>query len=232
MLSDDALQLYARQVVIKNIGEGGQARLMQTRVAMIGVGGIAGHLLPLLVGSGIKKITLCDDDVVEKSNLHRQLMFRKPDIGKPKVLAAQSFLQAMADDVAITCHEKKILTMGDAAMLADHDILLEGSDNVECKLLADNIARAIKKPIIIGGATGYDGQVGFFYGDKKRYGDIFQAGAPADVAHCATAGILNSTLAQVAGLMAQLLFDYIFNQSEDAKFFLLNNGKELQEIAL
>ncbi len=228
MLSDDALEFYARQVVIKNIGEGGQARLMQTSVAMIGVGGIAGHLLPLLVGSGIKKITLCDDDVVEKSNLHRQLMFRKPDIGQPKVLAAQSFLQAMADDVAITCHEKKILTMGDAAMLADHDILLEGSDNGECKLLADNIARAIKKPIIIGGATGYDGQVGFFYGDKNRYGDIFQAGAPADIAHCATAGILNSTLAQVAGLMAQLLFDFIFDKRTTQRFFMVDRGAVLE----
>ncbi|MDI9313480.1 MAG: HesA/MoeB/ThiF family protein [Hydrotalea sp.] len=224
MLTDDDTERYARQVVIKNIGEAGQARLMQTTIAMVGVGGIANHLLPLLVGAGLKKIILVDDDVVEKTNLARQLMFRESDIGVKKIIAAKNYLLGINPKAEIITHDKKIMAMADSGLLATADVLLEGSDNLETKLLGDKIATSLARPIIIGAATAYDGQVGFFHGDAYRYSDIFEVGHFNDIGNCQTAGILNSTLAQVAGLMAQLFFDYVFDGMADHRFFLLDRG--------
>ena len=231
MIADDDLERYARQVVIKNIGEAGQMWLMQTTIAMVGVGGIANHLLPLLVAAGLKKIILIDDDVVEKTNLARQLMFRDKDIGVKKILAAKNYLTALNPSINpttdIITHDKKITKLDDQQLLAMADVVMEGSDSLDSKLLCDNISSNIKRPIIIGAATAYDGQVGFFHGAQQRYRDIFQTGEVTDLANCQTAGILNSTLAQVAGLMAQLFFDYIFDGMAQQRFFLIDRGHVL-----
>ena len=226
-IADDDIERYARQVIIKNIGEAGQARLMRTTIAMVGVGGIANHLLPLLVGAGVKKIILIDDDVVEKTNLARQLMFRETDIGVKKIIAAKKYLTELNPKAEITIHDKKITKLDDSQWIASNDLLLEGSDNLETKLLCDKIASSIGRPIIIGSATAYDGQVGFFHGAQNRYGNIFQSGHLTDIGNCQTAGILNSTLAQVAGLMAQLFFDYVFDAMTDNRFYLLDRGQVL-----
>ncbi|MGI9461200.1 MAG: HesA/MoeB/ThiF family protein [Alphaproteobacteria bacterium] len=228
MLCDDLLEYYARQVIIKNIGEGGQARLMKTKIAMVGLGGIANHLLPLLVGAGIKKIIFIDDDIVEKTNLHRQLMFRQHDIGVKKTIAATSYLEKMNEAMAITIYHQKITSIDDKKIFQDVDIICEGSDDFQTKLLCDKISQTINKPIIIGAAAGYDGQVGIFHHSALRYGDIFKHSNAVEVASCASVGIMNSTLAQVSGLMAQLFFDYIFDKKPKTRFFMIDRCQTIE----
>lgn len=234
MLSDEDLDRYSRQIIIKGVGEQGQEKLMASTIAMVGVGGIAAHLLPALVAAGVQKIILIDDDMVANSNLSRQIMFRQEDIGQKKIIAAARTLQSIAPTAHIITHDKKITSSSDQSLLSTADIILEGSDNLSTKLLVDQLACLLQKPIIIGGATGQSGQVAFFHyqpinhhSNSPRYKDIVGEQEVTDAGHCATVGVLNSTLMQVAGLMAQLLFDYIFYNQGRNQFMIIEQGRTI-----
>src|SRR5215208_4266668 len=108
-LTDVELDRYARHIVLPELGGAGQLRLAEARVAVVGAGGIGSEVIPALAGAGVGKLSIIDDDVVERSNLQRQTIFRDDQIGKEKAAAAAAYARALNPAVAAIGHERRIV---------------------------------------------------------------------------------------------------------------------------
>ena len=133
-LSDDELERYARHIVLPQVGAVGQKKLKAARIAVIGAGGIGSAVIPALAGAGVGELTIIDDDVVELGNLHRQPLFRERDAGYSKADLALQYVQRLNRFVKATPVQQRIGTDNAASLLADHDMVVDGSDNFATRL--------------------------------------------------------------------------------------------------
>src|SRR5947208_8222319 len=133
-LSDRELERYARHIVLPQVGGVGQRKLKAARVAVIGAGGIGSAVIPALAGAGVGQLTIIDDDVVELGNLHRQPLFRERDAGYSKADLALQFVQRLNHFVKATPVQARIGTDNAQQLLADHDLVIDGSDNFATRL--------------------------------------------------------------------------------------------------
>jgi molybdopterin/thiamine biosynthesis adenylyltransferase len=207
-LNDDELERYARHIVLPQIGGLGQRRLKAARILVVGAGGIGSALIPALAGSGIGRLTIIDDDVVDRSNLQRQWMFRDDQTGMSKAQLAANF--AMAINPATDAHP--ITTRIDASnareLLAGHDLIVDGSDNFATRLVVSDTSTRLRIPLIAAAAAQFQAQVGMFRGwqdDEPCYrcfvGDAFDND---ECDNCAERGVLGAVSA-IAGSFAALL---------------------------
>ena len=146
-LGDDELDRYARHIVLPQVGGAGQQRLKAARVAVIGAGGIGCALLPALAGAGVGRLTIIDGDRVELSNLQRQPLYRTADLGQPKAALAAAFITERNPHVAVTPVEARIDAANAAALLAGHDLVIDGTDNFATRLVVSDAAGALHLPL-------------------------------------------------------------------------------------
>ena len=168
-LTDAELERYARHIVLPQVGGLGQRRLNEARIAIIGAGGIGSAVIPALASAGVGTITIIDSDIVEESNLQRQPLFRERDIGYSKADLALQFVQRLNRFVKA----KPILARIDAenaqAILADHDLVIDGSDNFATRLAVSDACVAIGVPLLSAAAVQFQGQVGLFRSRPCRH---------------------------------------------------------------
>lgn len=203
ILSDDELARYARHIVLREFGGGGQLRLKQARVAVIGAGGIGSPAIQYLAAAGIGALTLIDDDVVEPSNLQRQTIFSTEDRGTPKVEAAAAFVRRLNPHVTVTTHRTRVTQDNVAALLAGADVVLDGCDNFATRLSVADAALGLRIPLVSAAVGQFEGQLATYRGweaDRPCYrclvGDaVDQAGMT-----CADDGVLGP----VTGVMGSL----------------------------
>ena len=207
-LSDDELDRYARQIVLPDLGGVGQRRLKAASVIVIGAGGIGSAAIPALAGAGIGRITIVDDDVVEVSNLHRQLIFRSDQVGQPKALLAADFARALNPFVEATGIQARITPPNAAEVLSGHDLVLDGSDNFATRLAVSDAATKLAIPLVSAAAAQFQAQVGLFRGWEAKQpcyrcfvGDAFDSD---DCDNCAELGVLGA-LTAMAGAFAALV---------------------------
>ena len=203
ILSDDELARYARHIVLREFGGGGQLRLKQARVAVIGAGGIGSPAIQYLAAAGVGALTLVDDDVVEPSNLQRQTIFSTEDRGTPKVEAAAAFARRLNPHVEVTVHRARVTPDNVAALLAGADVVLDGCDHFATRLTVADAALGLRIPLVSAAVGQFEGQLATYRGweaDKPCYrcfvGDaVDQAGMT-----CADDGVLGP----VTGVMGSL----------------------------
>ena len=160
---------YARQLWLPEIGAAGQARMAQTRVLLVGVGGLGSPVAQYLVGMGIGTLGLVDDDVVSVSNLHRQILYSEQQVGKPKVACAAARLRGLNSEVSIEEHPGRFTPEVADAMLASYDMVVDGCDNFATRFAIDEACARRGIPYIYGAVCGFEGQASVFhYGDHPH----------------------------------------------------------------
>jgi adenylyltransferase/sulfurtransferase len=170
MKKQTMIERYSRQLALPEITFEKQEKLAQTTLLMVGAGGLGSAALPYLVGAGIGKVVLADDDRIDISNLHRQIMYKTEQEGRVKATMAGAFLTALNPDIDIYTIDKHINKQNATTIVSEHspDLLLDGSDNFETKTLLNDISVAMHIPFICSSITNFEGQIGTFEGYKAN----------------------------------------------------------------
>lgn len=197
------IERYARHLVLKEIGGAGQAELLGSKIALVGAGGLGGPAGLYLAAAGVGHITVIDDDVVEISNLQRQVQFVQTDIGMGKAQVMGDTLEDLNPD----CHvERKAvrLTAGNAqSLLAGHDIIVDGLDSFEARFAVNDAALTTKTPLVSGALGRFEGQVGVFcHGEDAPCYRCFVRDVPPDAETCAQVGVMGALAGVVGAMMA------------------------------
>lgn len=204
-LTDRQLERYARNVVLDEVGEEGQLRLLQSKVLVIGAGGLGAPLSLYLAAAGIGTIGLIDDDVVDLSNLQRQVIHTTGDIDRAKVASAADAIARLNPEITVIQHRERLTEANGATLIAGYDLIADGSDNFRTRYLLNDLCIAGKKTLVSAALLRFDGQLSTF---KAHLGEphpcyrcLFPDEPPPDlIPRCETAGILGA----VAGVMGTL----------------------------
>ncbi|GAA0478092.1 HesA/MoeB/ThiF family protein [Parasphingorhabdus litoris] len=204
-LTDQQLDRYARHIVLRDIGGIGQKKILGGHVLIVGAGGIGCPAIQYLAAAGIGSLTIIDDDIVSLSNLQRQVLFFTEDIGLPKVEVAESAAQRVNPDININTINQRLTAQhfsdDAAAFFEQFDVILDGSDNYQTRLLVSDYSIAHRVPLVSAAIGQFQGQLGLFRGwekDKPCYrcfvGDALD---PDDCDNCSEVGVLGA----MVGLM-------------------------------
>ena len=192
-------QRYQRQMILKNFGEAGQQKLLQAKVLVIGAGGLGCPALQYLAAAGIGSIGIIDDDVVDLSNLHRQILFTIHDIGLPKATTAARVLQNINPEIKIIAYAERLTPQNAFSIIGLYDIIIDGTDNFSSRYMINDACVLLHKTLVYGAVSQYEGQVAIFNcpqplkGRKEavNYRDIFpHPPKENEVLNCAEAGVL------------------------------------------
>lgn len=175
MSSNDFAERYQRQLLIPEVGERGQLLLGQKRVVVVGAGGLGCTLLPLLVGSGVGHMTICDNDVVSLSNLPRQMLYTVSQIGQNKAELAAAHLRASNPDCAIQVYTERLVDENAPQILGNCDLIIDATDNEQTRRLLDVYAQRHSLPWLYISVEGWQGQIALFDGKHLPYSTLFPA---------------------------------------------------------
>lgn len=203
--TETELNRYARHILLREIGGTGQARLRAARVLVVGAGGLGSPALLYLAASGVGTIGVIDDDLVEGSNLQRQVIHTDDRIGMPKVFSAETQMRALNPFVTVRPYQRRLDAELAAALFADYDVILDGSDNFDTRETVNRAAHAVGKPLVWGALTQWEGQLTVFdtRADSPCYACIFPARpAPGLVPSCAEAGVFAPLPGIIGTMMA------------------------------
>ena len=201
VFSEDEVERYARHLVLSEIGGPGQQALKRARVLIVGAGGVGAPAALYLAAAGVGTLGLIDDDVVGLSNLQRQIAFSTPEVGRPKVEAAAERLGGLNPHVTIQTFAERLTPDNAADRIDGFDIVLDGTDDFETRLIVNAACVAADKPLVSGALGRWSGQVGVFAG-RPCYQCLVPE-VPPDAETCARVGVVGA-LAGVVGSMAAL----------------------------
>ncbi|WP_411273110.1 molybdopterin-synthase adenylyltransferase MoeB [Daejeonella sp.] len=204
MLTREELKQYNRQITLPELGINGQEKLKAAKVLMIGAGGLGCPVLQYMAAAGVGYIGIVDDDVVDVSNLHRQILYSAADVGKPKALTAKQKLELLNPFAIITAYQER-LTSDNATRLVDmYDLIIDGSDNFPTRYLVNDTCVSLNKPLVFGSIFKFEGQVSVFnYHDGPNYRDVFPEAPPADeVPNCSEIGVIGVLPGMIGTYMA------------------------------
>ena len=208
-LSQSELIRYSRHLVLDEFGLENQLKLKQSRVLVIGAGGLGSPALLYLAAAGIGKIGIVDFDNVDMTNLQRQVIFTSEDVGKNKADAAADRLKGLNPLIEIKSYPLKITSANALDLLKDYDVVLDGSDNFPTRYLINDACVLLRKPLVHGSILKFEGQVSVFNLQKPdktfstNYRDLFpQPPSPETVPNCEQAGVLGVLPGMMGSLMA------------------------------
>ena len=192
MLTPDELQRYSRHLLIPGFGIEGQQRLKAARVLVVGCGGLGSPALLYLAAAGVGTLGIIDHDVVDISNLQRQILYDTASVGKPKIAEAAKRLRALNPHVRVEPHHGQLTAQNALELFAQYDLIVDGSDNFPTRYLVNDACEILNKPFVYGAIYRFEGQVAIFnYQNGPSYRDLFAAPPPPDLApNCAEAGVL------------------------------------------
>jgi len=194
---------YARHISLGEIGTKGQQKLLQSKVLVVGLGGLGSPLVQYLAAAGVGTLGLCDFDVVEQSNLQRQVIYTDADCGKSKTELASRVAQSINPDVATHTHSKLEPTNG-AKIIASYDVIADASDNFATRYLVNALAVEAAKPLVVAAVSKFEGQLGTFTPHKKNhpcYKCVFPE-APQNAPNCSGEGVLGSLVGVMGSMQA------------------------------
>lgn len=201
-LDDAARDRYARQLALPGIGETGQRRLAAARVLVVGAGGLGTPALAALAAAGVGTIGVVDDDVVETTNLHRQLLHGTSDVGRPKTTSAREAMLEINPTVTVREHRERLTSANADRVLADYDVVVDGSDNFATRYLVADAAERRGIPTVWGAVLGFTGQVSVFWPPHgPAYRDL-HPDVPEGAATCQTGGVLGMVCHAVGAVLA------------------------------
>ncbi len=202
----DAAERYSRHLLLPEIGAAGQVRLGKARVALIGAGGLGSPASLYLAAAGVGHMTLIDDDVVDRSNLQRQVLHTEVRIGMAKTESARITLSALNPRVHIRLQRERLRAANVEQLIGEHDVVIDGADNFPTRYLLDAACHQLAIPLVYGAVHRFTGQVSVFDArreDSPCYRCLFpQPPAPEDAPNCAEAGVLGVLPGIIGSLQA------------------------------
>lgn len=203
--SDDQIDRYARHLVLPEIGEDGQARLLKARVLVIGAGGLGSPLLLYLAAAGVGTLGIVDDDAVDLSNLQRQVLHDTTNLGMAKVESARRRIAEINPEVKVEAHQLRLGPNNIMDLVAGYDLVADGSDNFPTRYLANDACYLARKTLVSAAIMRFDGQLSTFKahdGATPCYRCLFgpQPGDPKE--SCADVGVLGALAGTMGALQA------------------------------
>ncbi len=197
MNQETSYHRYQRQLLLKEFGEKGQDRLLKAKVLVVGAGGLGCPALQYLTAAGTGTIGIVDFDIVDITNLHRQVLYTTEDIGKPKASTAVEKLKKLNPDVTFLTYNVQLQAGNALEIISNFDIVIDGSDNFSTRYLVNDACVLLNKPLVYGAILRFEGQVGVFNlldkdtNIKTNYRDLFPIPpAPGSTPSCSEAGVL------------------------------------------
>ena len=202
-LTPEQVKRYSRHIIMPQIGSRGQRKLMDAKVLVVGAGGLGGPVALYLALAGVGTIGLIDFDVVDLSNLQRQVLHNTETVGMPKVESAIQTLNRYNPDVNVVPHEFPINSENAMDLIAQYDIVVNGADNFATRYLVNDAAYLSGKPIVDGSILIFDGQVSVYEPGKGCYRCLFpEPPPPGLVPNCAEAGVLGALTGTIGSIQA------------------------------
>jgi molybdopterin/thiamine biosynthesis adenylyltransferase/rhodanese-related sulfurtransferase len=191
MFTDNEITQYSRHFTLPQVGRKGQLALKNSRVLCIGAGGLGAPILLYLAAAGVGTIGIVDDDVVDLSNLQRQVLYTQEDIGKPKAEAARKRLKGLNPGIDVTPYVQRLTKENALKIIANYDIVVDGTDNFASRYLINDACFTLNKPNVYGSIFQFEGQCSVFLRDKGPCYRCLFPDVPNDFApNCAEAGVL------------------------------------------
>ena len=202
-LNPSQVERYSRHLIMPNVGSKGQRALIDSKVLIIGAGGLGSPVALYLSLAGVGNIGIVDFDVVDTSNLQRQILHTDADVGKRKVESAKETLIAHNPDVNVTIHEEPINSSNAFEIMEQYDIVINGADNFATRYLANDAAYLLNKPLVDGAILIFDGQATTYIPGNGCYRCIFpDPPPPGEVPSCAEAGVIGALPGLVGSIQA------------------------------
>ncbi|GGH93615.1 molybdopterin-synthase adenylyltransferase MoeB [Arthrobacter liuii] len=202
-LTPAEVERYSRHLIIPEIGAPGQRRLKNARVLVIGAGGLGAPALLYLAAAGVGTIGIVDDDVVDLSNLQRQVIHGVSDVGRPKIESARDAIAELNPLVDVRLHNLRLDASNALELFSGYDLILDGADNFATRYLVNDAAAILGKPYVWGSIFRFDGQVSVFWEKHgPTYRDLYPEAPPAgSVPSCGEGGVFGMLCAAVGSLM-------------------------------
>ena len=216
MLTEDQIQRYSRHIILKEVGGKGQQKLLNGKVLIIGAGGLGAPIALYLAAAGVGTIGIADADVVDLSNLQRQVIHFTPDVGKPKVESAAEKMRAINPDVTVKTYQEWISAANIADMIAGYDFIIDGTDNFAAKFLINDACVLGGKPYSHGGILQFDGQtLTIMPGESACYRCVFPTPPPKDaIPTCSQAGVIGVLPAVLGSLQATEAIKFLLGKGD------------------
>lgn len=210
-LRADQIERYSRHILLQDVGGKGQEKLLAGRILIVGAGGLGAPIALYLAAAGVGTIGIADADVVDVTNLQRQVIHFTPDIGKPKVLSAAEKMRAINPDVTVRTYQEWISASNIAALMADYDFIIDGTDNFATKFLINDACVLGNKPYSHGGILRFDGQtLTIRPRESACYRCIFPAPPPKDaIPTCSEAGVFGVLPGMIGTIQATEAIKYL-----------------------
>ncbi len=202
-LTPQQVKRYSRHIIMPQIGSRGQRKLMESKVLIIGAGGLGSPSALYLALAGVGTIGIVDFDVVDLSNLQRQILHQTDDVGRPKVVSAKETIQAYNPDVKVEVHETPLMSDNAMDIISKYDVVINGADNFATRYLVNDASYLLDKPLVDGSILIFDGQATVYVPGHGCYRCLFPAPPPpGEVPNCAEAGVLGALTGLVGSIQA------------------------------
>ena len=224
--SENQINRYARHILLKEVGGTGQEALLNSKVLLIGAGGLGSPLVMYLAAAGVGEIGIVDDDVVDLSNLQRQIAHTTERIGVSKVASAEQTVKALNPDVKLTPHNLRIDASNAIELISQYDLVADGSDNFATRFLINDACYLARRPLVSAAILRFDGQISTFKahegGDNPCYRCLFrEPPPPGQVPSCAEAGVLGALCGVAGSLQATEILKELMGIGESLSGSLL-----------
>lgn len=245
------MERHARHLVLPNVGHEGQEKLASARVLVIGAGGLGSPVLLYLAAAGIGTIGIVDDDVVDISNLQRQIIHRTEDVGSKKVDSARARLLALDPNIEVEVYPNRLNPENALDVLKGWDVVVDGTDNIPTRYLIDDACHLLSIPWVYGSIHRFEGQVSVFSTEQSRcYRDLFPEAPPAGaLQNCADAGVFGvlpgvvgsiqatEVIKRILGLEtnlvgALLLYDALDMSTRMLRFESLESRQKIEDLSV
>jgi adenylyltransferase/sulfurtransferase len=202
-LTPEQVKRYSRHIIMPQVGSAGQRKLLQSKVLIVGAGGLGSPSAVYLSLAGVGTIGIADFDVVDVSNLQRQILHHSNDVGRPKVVSAKEAIKEYNPDTNVVLHETWLTSENAMEIVSQYDVVVNGADNFPSRYLINDACYLAGKPLVDGSILIFDGQATVFMPGQGCYRCLFPSPPPPGmVPNCAEAGVLGALTGLVGSIQA------------------------------
>ncbi len=214
-LTEEQIERYSRHIILQGVGGEGQEKILNSKVLIVGTGGLGAPAALYLAAAGVGTLGLIDGDTVDLSNLQRQVIHFTPDVDKPKVLSAKEKIQQINPDVKVNAMQDLFRADNALDIIKDYDFVIDGTDNFPAKFLINDACVLGEKPFSHGGILRFDGQTMTYVPGSASYRCVFDSPPPPNaVPTCSQAGVFGAIAGMLGTIQAAEALKYIVGKGE------------------
>ena len=216
-LNKKSIERYSRQLVLKDVGPIGQKKIINSRVLIVGAGGLGCPVIDYLARAGVGNLGIIDDDKVNISNIHRQSLYNSKDVGKSKVLVLKKKIKLINPQVKVKIFKKRIEKKNIKEIVKNYEFIVDGSDNFKTKFLLNEYSIRLKKILFVGAISKFDGHIFTFNFNKKKEPCLkcfYQTEPSDDILNCENEGIMGPVAGITGSIQAIEVLKKILKLSE------------------